>query len=255
VEGILLDLGVSSLQLDSPERGFSFQQEGPLDMRMDRRQAFTAADLVNFSEEEVLADIIWRFGEERLSRRIARAIVQARRLEPLQTTRQLAHIVASCLPGPSRHQRIHPATRTFQALRIAVNDELSGLAAILPRLFQCLKAEGRLAVISFHSLEARIVKTEFKKLCGQCVCDAPPEVCRCPREARAALLWRRAVAPAEEEMIANPRARSATLRCLVRLDAPPADLCSPAGHSGFSESREPGDGQAESEQAKMGEKS
>src|SRR5512140_693614 len=156
VDGILLDLGLSSMQLDEPARGFSFQQEAPLDMRFDPGHGATAADLLNSAAEEEIADILFRFGEEPLAKRIARSIVGAR---PVTTTLQLAEIVKRAYP---RHSRMHPATRTFQALRIAVNDELGSLAETLPRALQALRAGGRLAVISFHSLEDRIVKDFFR---------------------------------------------------------------------------------------------
>jgi 16S rRNA (cytosine1402-N4)-methyltransferase len=211
VDGILLDLGVSSYQLLSPERGFSFQSDVMLDMRMDRAQQWTAADLVNNMSE----DVIYRFGEERLSRRIAAAIVQERSKAPITRCAQLADIISRAFRVRG-HQGIHPATRTFQALRIAVNEELEGLEGLLLEAFSFLKSGGRIVVIAFHSLEDRIVKRAFRRLAGQCVCDAPPELCTCPRQALACLLTPRPMTPSPEELAANPRARSARLRSLER---------------------------------------
>ena len=216
VDGILLDLGVSSYQLLSSERGFSFQSDEMLDMRMDRSQQWTAADLVNNISEAELADIIYRFGEERLSRRIAAAIVQERSRAPITRCAQLADIISRAFRVRG-HQGIHPATRTFQALRIAVNEELEGLEELLLEAFGFLRSGGRIVVIAFHSLEDRIVKRAFRKLAGQCVCDAPPELCTCPRQALACLLTHRPMTPSPEELAANPRARSARLRALERI--------------------------------------
>ena len=216
VDGILLDLGVSSYQLLTPERGFSFQSNVMLDMRMDRTQQWTAADLVNNMSESELADIIYRYGEERLSRRIAAAIVQERNTTPITRCMQLAEIISRVLKVRG-HQGIHPATRTFQALRIAVNEELQGLEEFFSEAFDFLKPGGRIVVIAFHSLEDRIVKRSFRRLAGQCVCDAPPELCRCPRQVLARLITPRPMTPSPEELAANPRARSARLRSLERI--------------------------------------
>jgi 16S rRNA (cytosine1402-N4)-methyltransferase len=216
VDGILLDLGVSSFQLLSPERGFSFHSDTKLDMRMDRTQHFTAADLVNNMSERELADIIYRYGEERLSRRIAAAIVQERTKAPVTRCAQLAEII-SRVYRVRGHQHIHPATRTFQALRIAVNEELEGLEEFFPEAFSFLKSGGRIVVIAFHSLEDRIVKKAFRRLAGQCTCDAPPELCKCPRRVLAHLLTSRPMTPKPEELAVNPRARSARLRSLERI--------------------------------------
>jgi 16S rRNA (cytosine1402-N4)-methyltransferase len=215
VDGILIDLGVSSYQLLSPERGFSFQSDAKLDMRMDRTQRWTAADLVNTLSQSELADIIYRYGEERLSRRIAAAIVQERSRAPIVRCNQLADIVSRVFKVRGQ-QDIHPATRTFQSLRIAVNEELEGLDEFLSEAFGFLKPGGRLAVIAFHSLEDRIVKKAFRKLAGQCVCEAPPELCKCPRQVLASLLTPRPMTPGSRELAANPRARSARLRSLER---------------------------------------
>jgi 16S rRNA (cytosine1402-N4)-methyltransferase len=216
VDGILLDLGVSSYQLLSPERGFSFQSDVMLDMRMDRTQQWTAADLVNRLSEAELADLIYRYGEERLSRRIAAAIIQERHKAPITRCNQLAEIISRVFRVRG-HQGIHPATRTFQALRIAVNEELEGLEDFLTEAFGFLKPGGRIAVIAFHSLEDRIVKRTFRRLAGQCVCDAPPELCTCPRETLANLITPRPMTPGPEELASNPRARSARLRSLERI--------------------------------------
>lgn len=207
VDGILIDLGVSSMQLDTPRRGFSFQADGPLDMRFSPSQPTTAADLLNHLAEADLADILWRYGEEKLSRRIARAIVQAR---PLQTTRQLAEVITRASGGTRQH--IHPATRTFQALRIAVNDELKAIETVLPDAVSALASGGKLAVISFHSLEDRIVKQYFRRESRDCICPPEQPVCTCQHRASIIELTRRPIEADEEETKTNPRARSARLR-------------------------------------------
>jgi 16S rRNA (cytosine1402-N4)-methyltransferase len=216
VDGILLDLGVSSYQLLSPERGFSFQSDAMLDMRMDKSQRTTAADLVNNLPEERLADILYRFGEERLSRRIAAAIVTERRRHPIARCAQLADIVCGVLRVRGR-EHIHPATRTFQALRIAVNQELEGLDEFLTEALSFLSANGRIVVIAFHSLEDRIVKTAFRRLSGQCVCDRPSDLCICPRQVLARILTPRPLTADPAELAVNPRARSARLRSLEKI--------------------------------------
>jgi 16S rRNA (cytosine1402-N4)-methyltransferase len=206
-DAILLDLGVSSMQLDRPERGFTFQGDGPLDMRMDPSAELTAAAIVNEAEEEELADLIYRLGEDRLSRRIAREIVRTRKLAPFRTTRELAAAIERAVPPrrPLRGRKrppLHPATRTFQALRIAVNGELSRLERGLPAAFELLAPGGRLAVISFHSLEDRPVKQTFRAL----------------KEAgRARVLVKKPIVAGAEELDRNPRARSAKLRGVERL--------------------------------------
>jgi 16S rRNA (cytosine1402-N4)-methyltransferase len=201
VQGALADLGVSSMQLDT-ERGFSFQRDEPLDMRMDRSTPPSAAELLADVDEEDLANVIFQYGEERYSRRIARAIVRARELAPLTTTGQLAHLVRRAVPVRGR-QRIDPATRTFQALRIWVNRELEGLDAFLATAARRLMAGGRLAVIAFHSLEDRIVKHTFRALAQA--------------ETAIRILTKRPIEAAEEEVASNPRARSAKLRAIERL--------------------------------------
>jgi 16S rRNA (cytosine1402-N4)-methyltransferase len=208
VHGILLDLGLSSMQLDAVERGFSFQSAGPLDMRYDPDSPTTASDLVNNLAQDELADLIYRFGEERRSRAIARAIVAAR---PLHTTHQLAEVVARAVGG-RRGDRLHPATRTFQALRIAVNDELDVLRAALPAATSILASGGRLAVISFHSLEDRIVKEFFRQESRDCICPPGQPVCTCGHRATLHIITPKPITATSTEAALNPRARSAKLR-------------------------------------------
>ncbi|MBA3910088.1 MAG: 16S rRNA (cytosine(1402)-N(4))-methyltransferase [Rhodobacter sp.] len=227
LDGVVLDLGVSSMQLDQAERGFSFMKDGPLDMRMSQ-SGDSAADLVNTAEEGVLADILFHFGEERASRRIAHAIVAARAVEPITTTARLAEIVARCLPRPKPGQS-HPATRSFQAIRIAVNTEFSELAEGLAAAERALKPGGLLAVVTFHSLEDRIVKRFFQLASGQEANANRYAPARSDVTARFELVTRRAVGPDEAELAANPRSRSAKLRVARRTAAPymaldPADL-------------------------------
>ena len=212
VHGVLFDLGLSSFQLAGRERGFGFQAEAPLDMRFNPDQPLTAADIVNGYSERDLADLIWRYGEERASRRVARAIVGAR---PLRTTSELAAIVADAVPRGRGH--IHPATRTFQALRIAVNDELTALGDALAQAVRVLGHGGRLVVISFHSLEDRIVKQYIQRESRNCIC--PPEVVQCVCGHRATLraVSRGAARPTAAEVSANPRSRSARLRAAEKL--------------------------------------
>jgi len=198
-DGVLLDLGVSSLQLDDPERGFSFSREGPLDMRMDRGGGESAADVVNRLPAEELADLIYEFGEERFSRRVARAIVAARQRAPITTTSELAAIVRRAV-RPSRRHGLDPATRTFQALRIRVNRELEGLGATLLSIARCLRSGGRMAVISFHSLEDREVKQAFRSAAA----------------GGFRILTRKPLRASDEEVRRNPRARSARLRAIER---------------------------------------
>jgi 16S rRNA (cytosine1402-N4)-methyltransferase len=219
VDGIVMDLGVSSMQIDTAGRGFSFMADGPLDMRFGPTQPLTAEDIVNGWEERELAEIFWRYGEEQQSRRIARAIIQAR---PLYTTHQLADVVAraagrgTAKKGAQR-SRIHPATRTFQALRITVNQELQAVETALPLAVEALAPGGRLAVISFHSLEDRIVKQFFRRESRDCICPPEQPVCTCSHRAQIVEINRRPVEAAEEEVEANPRARSARLRVAERL--------------------------------------
>ncbi len=210
VDGILMDLGLSSRQLSNPERGFSFSQDGPLDMRMDPSQATTAADLVNHLPQADLADLLWRYGEERPSRRIARAIVADR---PVTTTKQLADLVERTV---SRREKIHPATRTFQALRIAVNDELEALSQALVQARNLLRPQGRLAIIAFHSLEDRLVKRFYQQESRDCLCPPEMPVCVCGHRATLRVLTSKPVRPTAGEIAQNPRSRSARLRIAER---------------------------------------
>ncbi|GIW08254.1 MAG: ribosomal RNA small subunit methyltransferase H [Dehalococcoidia bacterium] len=212
LDGVLLDLGISSFQLADPEVGLSFQRDDPLDMRLDRTLETTAADLVNSLGERELADLIVRYGEEPAARRIARAIVRRR---PLRTTGQLAAIVEQAVGRP--RGRIHPATRVFQALRIAVNDELGALDRALTAAIEALRPGGRLAVISFHSLEDRIVKQRFAAEAKGCVCPPNLPRCVCGRVPRLRVVTRRPVTPSPAELAKNPRSRSAKLRAAERL--------------------------------------
>ncbi|RMD87950.1 MAG: 16S rRNA (cytosine(1402)-N(4))-methyltransferase RsmH [Alphaproteobacteria bacterium] len=223
VDGIVLDVGVSSQQLDDPERGFSFQADGPLDMRMERRGE-SAADIVNRADESALADILRRYGEERQARRIARAIVAARRAGPIERTSQLADIVARTLgrPRPGGRTRTHPATRTFQALRILVNDELGELERALRAAERLLRPGGRLAVVCFHSLEDRIVKSFLAERAGRLPAPSRhlPAPAAPPRAPSFSLPRKGAIRPDEREIATNPRARSARLRVAIRTSAP-----------------------------------
>jgi len=212
VDGIVIDLGVSSMQIDTPERGFSFLMDGPLDMRFSPAQTTSAADLVNTLPETELADLIFRYGEEKLSRRIARAIVQAR---PLRTTTELANLILKASGG--RRERIHPATRTFQALRIAVNQELQSVEDFLPQALQALAPGGHLAVISFHSLEDRIVKQYFRRESRDCICPPEQPVCTCGHKASIIEITRHPIEATLEEAKTNPRSRSAKLRIIEKL--------------------------------------
>jgi 16S rRNA (cytosine1402-N4)-methyltransferase len=227
VDGILLDLGLSSFQLDEPERGFAFRFEGPLDMRFDPQRGQPASVLVNTLAEDKLADLIWRFGEEPGSRRVAHAIARERRRAPIETTTQLASVVAQALGG-RRGRDTHPATRTFQALRIATNDELTALEQALVGATDVLAASGRLAVISFHSLEDRLVKQFIEWESADCVCPPGTPICVCGHQPRLRKVTKRAVRAGSAEIETNPRARSALLRVAERL----ADDASPNERKG-----------------------
>lgn len=222
LDGVVLDLGVSSMQLDQAERGFSFMRDGPLDMRMSQSGP-SAADLVNTSDEGVLADILYHYGEERASRRIAHAIVAARAVEPIQSTAKLAEIVSKCLPRPKPGQS-HPATRSFQAIRIAVNTEFQELADGLNAAERALKPGGLLAVVTFHSLEDRIVKRFFQLASGQESNANRYAPAKADTTARFEMVTRKAVAPDDAEVARNPRARSAKLRVGRRTEAPALTL-------------------------------
>ena len=212
VNGIYLDLGVSSFQFDDAGRGFSYREDAPLDMRMDRRQALTAADLVRDCSEEELARILWEYGEEKFSRQIARQIVKRRGEQPIETTAQLAEIVKEAVPLKFRAVGGHPARQTFQALRIEVNRELEVLEQSLDGMIGRLVPGGRLAVITFHSLEDRIVKQKFKENENPCICPPDFPVCVCGRKSRGKVITRRPVTPTAEEIQDNNRCRSAKLR-------------------------------------------
>jgi 16S rRNA (cytosine1402-N4)-methyltransferase len=218
VQGVLVDLGVSSLQFDTGERGFSFRQDAPLDMRMDASgEEETAAELLASLPEEEIARIIFEYGEERRSRRISRWIVERReRGEPIETTKALAELVARAV-GYRKTDKVHPATRTFQALRIAVNHELEGLGEFVEEAIDLLQPDGRFVAISFHSLEDRIMKQTLRRLAGQCECSPRAPVCSCGARRAVEILTRRPLVPGEEEVSENPRARSAKLRACRKL--------------------------------------
>jgi 16S rRNA (cytosine1402-N4)-methyltransferase len=217
VEAILADLGISSLQLDDPRRGFSFQVDGPLDMRMDPTSGPSAADLLATLSEEEVKEILKTYGEERFAGPIARAIVRERARRPLLRTRQLSEVVERVAGAAARRYRIHPATRTFQALRIAVNREVEGLEELAADAVSLLRRGGRLAIISFHSLEDRAVKTAFRAMAERCICPPGLPVCGCGREDLVRILTSRPVTPSPEEIGSNPRSRSARLRAAERL--------------------------------------
>jgi 16S rRNA (cytosine1402-N4)-methyltransferase len=219
VDGILLDLGLSSFQVDAAERGFSFSQSGPLDMRMDTREETTAAQLVNTLSEQELADLIWSFGEERWNRRIARNIVRVRAEAPIETTERLAEVVRKAIPARKRSRKRHPATRTFQALRMAVNRELDNLRIFLQGALDLLQPLGRLAIISFHSLEDRVVKQTFSNWARSCRCPAQLPICQCEGTPLVLLVNKKPVVPDAEEIKANPRARSGRLRVVEKAKA------------------------------------
>jgi 16S rRNA (cytosine1402-N4)-methyltransferase len=215
-DAILFDLGVSSMQLDRPERGFSYASDAPLDMRMDPSADHSARDLVNEASERELTDIFRGYGEERYARQIAKAIVRRRKQQPFERTGELVELIKAAIPTPARFGDGHPARRVFQALRIAVNDELEALEHALPAALDTLHPGGRVAVISFHSLEDRIVKRFFQREARGCTC--PPEfpVCVCGREPTLRVLTKKAIRPTAEEVAANPRAGSARLRAAVK---------------------------------------
>ena len=212
VNGIVLDLGASSMQFDTPERGFSFREDALLDMRFSPSMGESAADIINTYSEAELAEIVFRYGEERASRRIAKAIIGMR---PIRTTFELASLISTVLPRKGK--RVHPATRTFQALRIAVNDELGSIESVLPQAIESLAPGGRLAVISFHSLEDRLVKQFFRHESKDCVCPPRQPICTCDHRASIKEITRKPVRPSDDEIVQNPRARSARLRIAEKL--------------------------------------
>jgi 16S rRNA (cytosine1402-N4)-methyltransferase len=215
---VYMDLGMSSLQLDAMERGFSYAYDAPLDMRMDPDQDLTAADVVNQWDERRLASLIRTYGEERYARQIARAIGRRRRRAPIETTQELVETIAAAVPAPARFAGGHPAKRTFQAIRIAVNDELDQLDEALPLAWSLLRTGGRFGAISFHSLEDRRVKRFLAERARGCICPPDLPVCVCGHEPEAELLSRRAVAPTPGEIAANPRSKSAHLRAARKLE-------------------------------------
>jgi 16S rRNA (cytosine1402-N4)-methyltransferase len=218
VDGILLDLGLSSFQVDVATRGFSFSLPGPLDMRMDTRTQTTAADLINTSTEEQLADLIRNFGEERWSRNIARNIVRARAEAAIHTTERLAEVVTAAIPPGKRSKKRHPATRTFQALRMAVNQELDNLRTFLLSALDWMRPGARLAIISFHSLEDRLVKQTFSNWARTCRCPTHLPVCNCEGGPLARLVFRKPLVPSSDEIEGNPRARSGRLRLVEKVE-------------------------------------
>ena len=217
VQGILLDLGVSSYQLDNPERGFSYMHDAPLDMRMDDSDRMTAYEVVNGYSRAELTRIIKEYGEERWASRIAEFIVKERADSPIETTGRLTEIIKAAIPAKARRTGPHPAKRTFQAIRIEVNDELGHLREAVEKLPDLLESGGRIAIITFHSLEDRIVKTEFERRLDPCTCPKDFPVCVCGKVADVKRVTRKPIAPSEEETETNPRARSAKLRVLEKL--------------------------------------
>jgi 16S rRNA (cytosine1402-N4)-methyltransferase len=217
IDGLVADLGLSSMQIDRPERGFSFRQDGPLDMRMNQENGVTAAELLEEIDESELAWILKTWGEERNARRIARAIVTRRTHAGIRTTRELAELVEQAAGPAARKYKIHPATRTFQALRIRVNDEVQGIERFITDAVSILRKGGRIAVISFHSLEDRAVKLAMRSLAARCTCPPDLPVCGCGRENFLKILTGRVRRPSDEEIEGNPRARSARLRAAERI--------------------------------------
>lgn len=216
IDGALLDLGVSSFQLDNTERGFSYMHDAPLDMRMNRDEEFSAADVVNNYSENELYEVIKKYGEERWAKRIAKFIVESRTEARIFTTGQLVEIIKKAVPAGARRDGHHPAKRTFQAIRIEVNDELKGVERATKDFIDVLNMNGRLCVITFHSLEDRIVKNIFKERANPCTCPSEFPVCVCGKKADVRIITKKPVVPSIEEVNDNPRARSAKLRCLEK---------------------------------------
>ena len=217
VDGMLFDLGVSSPQLDDGSRGFSYLQDAPLDMRMDQSAPLTAREVVNGWDREELKRILWQYGEERYSGPIAAAIARQREQAPIETTGELAELIRQAMPAKARRDKQHPAKRSFQAIRIAVNDELGEVERMLGAALECLNPGGRLAVISFHSLEDRLVKTAYAEWARGCTCPPDFPVCVCGKSPKVRLVGRRPIVSGEEELSENPRARSAKLRVAEKL--------------------------------------
>lgn len=217
VDGVLFDLGVSSPQLDEGERGFSYQHDAPLDMRMDKTQPFTAHDLVNTYSQNELAKILFEYAEEKWSKRIAEFIVRERAKGPIETTGQLVDIIKAAIPAAARREGPHPAKRTFQAIRIAVNDELNVFAEAIQQAIRVLNPGGRVAIITFHSLEDRIAKLALQEAAKGCICPPQLPICQCSNEPKVKIITRKPIMPSEEELAHNPRARSAKLRIAEKL--------------------------------------
>lgn len=216
VDGILIDLGVSSFQLDQADRGFSFHEDARLDMRMNRSEPFSAWDIVNQYDEHEIADILFRYGEEKYARSIAAAILRERRNNPIDNTLDLVEVIKSAVPAKYRREK-HPARKTFQALRIAVNQEMEAIEQVMPQAVSVLKPGGRLCIITFHSLEDRLVKNFMQFESRECICPPGLPVCTCGHQPRLKLLSRKPVVPDEIECEQNPRARSAKLRAAIRI--------------------------------------
>ena len=217
VNGILLDLGISSYQIDNAERGFSYMQDAILDMRMDKKQKLSAKTVVNTYKEEKLAKIIYEYGEERFSRQIARKIVQAREEKTIETTKELVQIIESAVPAVARKKEGHPAKRTFQAIRIEVNNEIQPLYQLVTDAIECLEPEGRLCIITFHSLEDRAVKNAYQDALGKCTCPKDLPYCICGQKPIGKIINKKPILPTEQEQKENARSRSAKLRILEKI--------------------------------------
>ena len=217
LDGVLLDLGVSSYQLDTPERGFSYRYDAPLDMRMNVNDPVSAYDIINTYGQKELEKIIFEYGEEKFTRPIVRKIIETREQKPIKTTFELAEIVKSCIPFKTRKDEKHPEKRVFQAIRIAVNDELSGLSQTIKDFCSYLNPSGRMAIITFHSLEDRIVKTTFASLAQGCICPKEFPVCVCNNKPKAKVITKKPILPAKEELLINSRSASAKLRVLEKI--------------------------------------
>lgn len=217
VDGMLFDLGISSPQVDNPERGFSYHNDGPLDMRMNRKQTLTAKDIVNNYSQKQLTEVIGEYGEENWASRIAEFIVKRRQRQEIKTTLQLVEVIKNAIPASARRKGGHPAKRTFQAIRIETNDELNQLKTMIKKAVTKLKEKGRICIISFHSLEDRIIKHTFKKLAKKCVCPPDFPICVCEQEPQVKIITRKPVIASNQEIEKNPRARSAKLRVAEKL--------------------------------------
>ena len=217
IDGLLLDLGVSSYQLDNPERGFSYMNDAPLDMRMNAADSFSAYDVINNYSEEELSTIIRNYGEENWHKRIARFIVEKRKVKPIERTLELVEVIKAAVPRAARDESLHPAKRTFQAIRIEVNGELAVIQRTLHDAFDLMNKGGIAAVITFHSLEDRIVKNCFRELATDCICPPELPVCTCSHRAVARIMNKKPIVATEEELEHNPRSRSAKLRCAKRI--------------------------------------